>query len=211
MLSDKCTWPWDHWLLFDLGQAPIPRLAVIMVKRETAPIDNGRSLSKKNPVASAGVERMGCDNFLFVIYSRRYTRNSPQLFNSLTLTDADAIVRGKQTSHPVKKHFIPDLNCNRVISTTVARLRTRDFKGMKISPDGQRIYNTCPNCPDIQLSPNHIFNCPSILAKFHNIDLNPTHYQLLYSLKVVDIARAVLDAFVSLHGPDNNNRGIIVV
>ncbi|GFT45869.1 hypothetical protein TNCV_2250161 [Trichonephila clavipes] len=40
MLSDKCTWSWGHCLLFDLGQAPTPRLAVIMVKREPAPIDN---------------------------------------------------------------------------------------------------------------------------------------------------------------------------
>ncbi|GFU07333.1 hypothetical protein TNCV_2656411 [Trichonephila clavipes] len=42
MLSDECTWPWGHWLFFDLGQAPTPRLAVIMVKREPAPIDNRR-------------------------------------------------------------------------------------------------------------------------------------------------------------------------
>ncbi|GFV99337.1 hypothetical protein TNCV_1513091 [Trichonephila clavipes] len=58
MLSDQCTWPWGHCLLFELGQAPTPRLAVIMVKREPAPFDNRRSLNKKNPVASDGVERM---------------------------------------------------------------------------------------------------------------------------------------------------------
>ncbi|GFU71028.1 transposable element Tcb1 transposase [Trichonephila clavipes] len=45
MLSDKCTWPWGHCLFFDLRQAPTPRLAVIMVKREPVPIDNRRSLS----------------------------------------------------------------------------------------------------------------------------------------------------------------------
>ncbi|GFU93376.1 uncharacterized protein TNCV_1861061 [Trichonephila clavipes] len=45
MLCDKCKWPWGHCLLFDLGQAPTPRLAVI---------DNRRSLSKKNPAATAG-------------------------------------------------------------------------------------------------------------------------------------------------------------
>ncbi|GFW39014.1 hypothetical protein TNCV_1830061 [Trichonephila clavipes] len=43
MLSDKCTWSWYHCLLFDLGQPPTPRLAVMMVKREPAPIDNRRS------------------------------------------------------------------------------------------------------------------------------------------------------------------------
>ncbi|GFT87872.1 hypothetical protein TNCV_799781 [Trichonephila clavipes] len=125
-------------------------------------------------------------------------RNSPQLSNCLTLTDADAIERCKLTSHPVKKHFIPDLNCNRVISTTIARLRTRHFKGRKISPDGQRSYNTYPNCPDIQLCPHHIFSCPSILAKLHNIDLNPTDHQLLYSSKVIDMTRTILDAFSAI-------------
>ncbi|GFV74903.1 hypothetical protein TNCV_1041411 [Trichonephila clavipes] len=46
MLCDKCTWPWGHCLLlFELGKAPTPRLAVIMVKRELAPNDNRRSLS----------------------------------------------------------------------------------------------------------------------------------------------------------------------
>ncbi|GFY09374.1 hypothetical protein TNCV_1941841 [Trichonephila clavipes] len=33
------------------------------------------------------------------------TWNSPQLSNSPTLTNADAIARCKLTSHPVKKHF----------------------------------------------------------------------------------------------------------
>ncbi|GFV02068.1 uncharacterized protein TNCV_3479951 [Trichonephila clavipes] len=37
MLIDKCTWPWDHCLLFELGQAPTSRMAVIMGKREPAP------------------------------------------------------------------------------------------------------------------------------------------------------------------------------
>ncbi|GFS96675.1 RNase H domain-containing protein [Trichonephila clavipes] len=122
-------------------------------------------------------------------------RNSPQLSNTLTLTDADAIARGKLTSHSVKKPSISDLNCNRVISTTKARLHTRRFKGRKVSPDGQRSYNTCIYCSNIQFSPNCIFNYPSTLAKLHNVDLNPTDHQLLYSPKVVGKAKAVLDAF----------------
>ncbi|GFX68356.1 hypothetical protein TNCV_2817301 [Trichonephila clavipes] len=118
-----------------------------------------------------------------------------QLSNNLTLTDADAISRRKLTFHSVEKHFISELNCNHVISPIIARLRTRHLKGMKISPDGQRSYNTCPHCPDIQLSPNHVFNCPSTLAKLHNIDLKPTGHQLLYTPKVLDIARTVFDTF----------------
>ncbi|GFW27568.1 acetyl-CoA carboxylase 1 [Trichonephila clavipes] len=48
-------------------------------------------------------------------------RNSPQLSNSFTITDAVAIARHKLTSYPIKKHFIPDLNCNNVVSSTIAR------------------------------------------------------------------------------------------
>ncbi|GFX66887.1 hypothetical protein TNCV_999261 [Trichonephila clavipes] len=40
------------------------------------------------------------------------TQNSPQLSNSLVLFDTDTIPRRKLNSHPVKEHFIPDLNCN---------------------------------------------------------------------------------------------------
>ncbi|GFU98616.1 hypothetical protein TNCV_3654471 [Trichonephila clavipes] len=31
----------------------------------------------------------------------------------------------------------------------------------------------CPHCPEVQLSPNHTFNCSPILAKHHNVGLNP--------------------------------------
>ncbi|GFS64457.1 hypothetical protein TNCV_3956131 [Trichonephila clavipes] len=47
MLNDKCTWLWGHCLLFVLGQAPTPRLAAIMGKREPAPIDNRRNLPRE--------------------------------------------------------------------------------------------------------------------------------------------------------------------
>ncbi|GFT21078.1 hypothetical protein TNCV_2581811 [Trichonephila clavipes] len=43
-------------------------------------------------------------------------RNSLQLSRSLTFNDANAISRRKLTIHPVMKHFILYLNCNRVIS-----------------------------------------------------------------------------------------------
>ncbi|GFV50796.1 hypothetical protein TNCV_4237511 [Trichonephila clavipes] len=59
MLCDKGMWPSGQCLLFDLGGVPRPRLAAIMVKERRHLIDNRRSLSRKNTVASAGVERMG--------------------------------------------------------------------------------------------------------------------------------------------------------
>ncbi|GFW99373.1 hypothetical protein TNCV_3006751 [Trichonephila clavipes] len=47
-LSDQCTWPWRHCLLFDLAEVPAPRLAVIIAKGvPPAPIDNRRSLRRR--------------------------------------------------------------------------------------------------------------------------------------------------------------------
>ncbi|GFV16655.1 hypothetical protein TNCV_4418421 [Trichonephila clavipes] len=53
--------------------------------------------------------------------SRRITLHS--MLCNFTLTDA--IAGRKLPSPPVMKHFIPELNCNRVISTTLFGLRTR--------------------------------------------------------------------------------------
>ncbi|GFV15697.1 histone-lysine N-methyltransferase SETMAR [Trichonephila clavipes] len=39
---------------------------------------------------------------------------------------ADAVARRKLTSHPVQKHFIPDLNCNHVTSTIIAKKAYHD-------------------------------------------------------------------------------------
>ncbi|GFX58627.1 hypothetical protein TNCV_418061 [Trichonephila clavipes] len=86
---------------------------------------------------------------------------------------------------------------------------------MKISSDGQRSYL---NSPNIQLSLNHIFNCPSTLAELHNIKLNSTDHQLLCLPKDVDIARAIWTPPVpfdytartslELYGQDNKNLNI---
>ncbi|GFX29335.1 hypothetical protein TNCV_3218691 [Trichonephila clavipes] len=101
----------------------------------------------------------------------------------------------KLAFYPVKKRYIPELKCNHIIPTTIAGLSTRQSKGRITSPDGQGSYNTCHQCPDIQLSPNHNCNCLSIFADLHNINLNPMDHRLLYWPKVFDIARAVLNTF----------------
>ncbi|GFX92196.1 hypothetical protein TNCV_1741161 [Trichonephila clavipes] len=95
-------------------------------------------------------------------------------------------------SPPIELQNTSFLSCNRVTSTTIARLLTRHFKRMKMSPDCQRSYNTCSHCPDIQLSPNPIYNCP-ILAKLPNKNLRLPDHQLLYSSNVINITRAILD------------------
>ncbi|CAL1288993.1 unnamed protein product [Larinioides sclopetarius] len=67
-------------------------------------------------------------------------RDNSQLSTSLTLTDAIASRRLLPASS--QKQSILALNCDRAISTTIARLRTKHFKGMKISPDGRRSYRS---------------------------------------------------------------------
>lgn len=120
-------------------------------------------------------------------------RDDPQLPNSMTLSDADAIA-SRRLLQASAKHSIPALNCDRAISTTIARLRTKHLKGMKIFPDGHRSYRSCPHCKNTELSPNHLFDCPAIVAKLLKIHIVPPH-QLLYSMEVIDVARAVLDTF----------------
>ncbi|CAL1272681.1 unnamed protein product, partial [Larinioides sclopetarius] len=121
-------------------------------------------------------------------------RDNSQPSNSLTLTDADAIASRRLLPASSQKQSIPALNCDRAVSTTIARLRTKHFKGMKISPDGRRSYRSCLHCTDTELSPDHIFDCPAILAKLFRVHLDCPK-QLLYSTEVIDVARAVLDTF----------------
>ncbi|GFX33088.1 hypothetical protein TNCV_5042561 [Trichonephila clavipes] len=54
MLNDKSAW--GHCLLFDLGGAPTPRLAVIMVKRESAPLYNRRTLRREESPGGRDLE-----------------------------------------------------------------------------------------------------------------------------------------------------------
>ncbi|GFQ87616.1 hypothetical protein TNCT_457071 [Trichonephila clavata] len=68
---------------------------------------------------------------------------------------------------------IPELNCPRNLSSTVARLRKGNFKGMEISPDNSGCYPISRNYPQTQLTPNHIFDCKAVLASLFKLDASP--------------------------------------
>ncbi|KAF8796655.1 hypothetical protein HNY73_001004 [Argiope bruennichi] len=121
-------------------------------------------------------------------------RENPQPSYSLTVTDANVIASLRLLPASIQKHSIPALNCDHIISTTIARLRTKHVREMKISSDGHRNYRSCPHCIDTELSPDHIFDCPAILAKLFKIHLDSPH-QLLYSSEIIDVAKAVIDTF----------------
>ncbi|GBL75312.1 hypothetical protein AVEN_194529-1 [Araneus ventricosus] len=57
------------------------------------------------------------------------------------------------------------------------------FKVMRIYVNGERTYAQCSPCPDTELSPNHIFDCPTILRVWQGVYFSPA--EELYSYKIV--------------------------
>ncbi|GFS56803.1 probable RNA-directed DNA polymerase from transposon BS [Trichonephila clavipes] len=77
---------------------------------------------------------------------------------TITLDDANAVAKHRIMNHTFKKPLVTEFDCPRIITSTIARLRTEHLKGMKIHPDKTRSYVQCKHCPDLQLTPNHILN-----------------------------------------------------
>ncbi|GFU05207.1 hypothetical protein TNCV_575371 [Trichonephila clavipes] len=101
-------------------------------------------------------------------------------------------------NHTFKKPLVTEFDCPRIITSTIARLRTEHLKGMKIHPDKTRSYVQCKHCPDLQLSPNHILECPTVatkLLKMGMVPLRDSLRELLYSPDAPRIAEAVIKTF----------------
>ncbi|GFX57243.1 RNase H domain-containing protein [Trichonephila clavipes] len=84
---------------------------------------------------------------------------------TITLDDANAVAKHRIMNHTFKKPLVTEFDCPRIITSTIARLRTEHLKGMKIHPDKTRSYVQCKHCPDLQLTPNHILECPTVATK----------------------------------------------
>ncbi|GFS76533.1 RNase H domain-containing protein [Trichonephila clavipes] len=61
-------------------------------------------------------------------------RTLEPLTSSTMVFDAKAVAKQKLCSNPIKKLSLPELNYSREITSTITRLRTKHFKGMKILP-----------------------------------------------------------------------------
>ncbi|GFW19229.1 hypothetical protein TNCV_255561 [Trichonephila clavipes] len=88
---------------------------------------------------------------------------------------------------------VTEFDCPRIITSTIARLRTEHLKGMKIHPDKTRSYVQCN-----QLTPNHILECPTVatnLLKMGMVLLRDSLRELLYSPDAPRIAEAVIKTF----------------
>ncbi|GFT11574.1 RNase H domain-containing protein [Trichonephila clavipes] len=93
---------------------------------------------------------------------------------------------------------VTECDCPRIITSTIARWRTEHLKGMKIHPDKTRSYVQCKHCPDLQLTPNHNLECPTVatkLLKMGMVPLRDSLRELLYSPDAPRIAEAVIKTF----------------
>ncbi|GFW58014.1 RNase H domain-containing protein [Trichonephila clavipes] len=97
-----------------------------------------------------------------------------------------------------EKLSLPELNCSREITTTIAKLRTKYFKGMEILSDGSRSYVEYRHCPYTQLDPKHLFSCLSIVGVLFKMD-NDCSMVILYSDHAMDVATAVIPAFGNIY------------
>ncbi|GFU81590.1 ATP-dependent DNA helicase [Trichonephila clavipes] len=118
--------------------------------------------------------------------------------STITLDDANAVAKHRIMNHTFKKPLVTEFDCPRIITSTIARLRTEHLKGMKIHPDKTRSYVQCKHCPDLQLTPNHILECPTVatkLLKMGMVPLRDSLRELLYSPDAPRIAEAVIKTF----------------
>ncbi|GFS80474.1 uncharacterized protein TNCV_3448731 [Trichonephila clavipes] len=93
---------------------------------------------------------------------------------------------------------VTEFDCPRIITSTIARFRTEHLKGMKIHSDKTRSYVQCKHCPDLQLTPNHILECPTVgtkLLKMGMVPLRDTLREILYSSDAPRIEEAVIKTF----------------
>ncbi|GFW47350.1 hypothetical protein TNCV_335201 [Trichonephila clavipes] len=68
---------------------------------------------------------------------------------------------------------------------------------MKIHPD-KRSYVQYKHCPDLQLTPNHILECPTVatkLLKMGMVPLRDSLGEILYTPDAPRIAEAVIKTF----------------
>ena len=65
---------------------------------------------------------------------------------------------------------------------------------MKINREDAMVHRNCNNCPDTQLTPCHIFECPAICANLTEIELLPSLINL-YDDKIQQIAEAVIKIY----------------
>lgn len=86
---------------------------------------------------------------------------------------------------------------------------------MQIHSDSSRTYRTCNNCPSSQFTPEHIYDCPAVVAVLFKVDIDTVKdkvdtippKELLYLLKLATTLLHALDKLYN-NGHDNNSNNI---
>ncbi|GFW09255.1 hypothetical protein TNCV_2102091 [Trichonephila clavipes] len=104
----------------------------------------------------------------YCVVLTKEARNIEHKCTTITLDDANAVAKHRIRNHTFKKPLVTEFDCPRIITSTIARLRTEQLKGMKIHTDKTRSYVQCKHCPDLQLTPNHILKCPTVATVTKN-------------------------------------------
>ena len=52
----------------------------------------------------------------------------------------------------------------------ITRLRVKHHEHVKISTDGNKIYQKCENCTNVELTPHHVFNWSPAVVEMHSLD-----------------------------------------
>ncbi|GFV43773.1 RNase H domain-containing protein [Trichonephila clavipes] len=115
---------------------------------------------------------------------------------TMTLDYANAVAKHRIMNHTFKKPLVTEFDCPRIITSTIARLRTEHLKS--IHPDKTRSCVQYKHCPDLQLTPNHILECPTVATKLLKMGMVPLRNslrELLYSPDAPRIAEAVIKTF----------------
>ncbi|UYV80808.1 hypothetical protein LAZ67_19001838 [Cordylochernes scorpioides] len=75
------------------------------------------------------------------------------------------------------------------------RKQALEIKRNEDKPDMTRSYRNCNNCRNTQLTPDHIYSCPVILAAFYLADINPEED---IHMKNTPLLAGIV---ISVHGP----------
>ncbi|GFU89021.1 reverse transcriptase domain-containing protein [Trichonephila clavipes] len=147
--------------------------------------------------AHVNIEGNECAD-IYIYSLAKEARDIEYKCTTITLDDANAVAKHRIMNHTFKKPLVTNLTVPRIITSIIARLRAEHLKGMKIHPDKTRSYVQCKHCPDLQLTPNHILECPTVatkLLKMGMIPLRDSLRELLYSPDAPRIAEAVSKTF----------------
>ncbi|GFT90005.1 RNase H domain-containing protein [Trichonephila clavipes] len=163
------------------------REALILYQQDPHVIDSTEGLlhSKRKPCILQWIPahvNIECNDYADSL--AKAVRDIDHKCTTITLDDANAVAKHRNMNHTLKKPLVKEFDFPQIITSTVARLRTEHLKGVKIHPDKTRSYVQCKHCPDLQLTPNHILECPTVatkLLKTGMVPLRDSLWELLYS------------------------------